>query len=168
MLYLCAARDDLGPEEAYRVVRSRTTILSLLLPIALLGAPDARADLSEWDQKKVTAVAGDLARAAATLRDGLRAKPPPTLGQPGRRAFFSLREEVRTLVSTSGRLQRALEGGAGMEETYPTWRRLLRTGRRATREVRRLDLGQGTTSNIEAVANAVRKLRPFYEPEPPI
>ena len=135
--------------------------------MALLGAPDARADLAEWDQKKVTMAAGELAGATVALRDGLRAKPGPTLGQPGRRAFFSLREEARVLVSTAARLQRALEGGAGMEETYPTWRRLLRTGRRARREVRRLDLGQGTRSNIEAVADAVRKLRPFYEPEPP-
>ena len=145
-----------------------TTILSLLLPVALAGALAAQADLAEWDQAKVSAVADELAQATVTLRDGLRTKPRPTAGQAGRQSFFSLRDEVRSLVSTASRLQRALADGAAMEETYPTFRRLVRSGRRALRDTRRIDLSQTTQDHIEAVADAVRKLRPFYEPEPPI
>ena len=159
---------DRGSEEAHRLARSMTTIFSLLLATTFAGASDARADLAKWDSAKVTAAAEELAQATVALRDGLRSKPPPTLGQGGRRAFWALNDEVRGLTSTSRRLQRALAEGAGMEETYPTFRRLVRSGRRAVREVRRLDLGETTLANIEAVADGVRKLRPYYEPEPPI
>ena len=131
-----------------------TTIFSLLLVAALAGASTARADLTEWDQAKVTASAGALVKATVVLRDGLRKKPRATLGQPGRRAFFSLREEVQVLASTSARFQRALAGGNGMEETYPIFRRLLRTGRRAKREVRRIPVSEETTKNIEESARA--------------
>jgi hypothetical protein len=55
-----------------------------------------------------------------------------------------------------------------MEETYPTFRRLVRSGRRAKREMRRVDLGERTLAWVEAVADGVRKLRPYYESEPPI
>jgi hypothetical protein len=144
------------------------TIFSLLMTIGLLSASDARADLAEWDQAKVTAVAEELEQATVSLRNGLRAKPPRTLGQSGRRAFWSLQEEARVLASTSRRLQRTLANGAGMEESYPTFRRLLRSGRRAKREMRRIDLGAATLTRVEAVADGIRKLRPFYEPEPPI
>ncbi len=150
------------------MARSTTTILSLLLAATLVAASDARAELAKWNQAKVTAAAEELAQATVALRDGLRSKPPPTLGQGGRRAFWALREEVRGLVSASRRLQRALADGAGMEETYPTFRRLVRSGRRAVREVRRIDLGETTLANIETVADGIRKLRPYYEPEPPI
>jgi hypothetical protein len=65
-------------------------------------------------------------------------------------------------------LHRALADGAGMEETYPTSRRLVRSGRRGSRQLNRVDLGQDTRGKVEAVADGVRKLRPYYEPEPPI
>jgi hypothetical protein len=150
------------------LARLNLAIFSLLLMAALVIGSNASADLAKWDQKKVTATAEQLDQAAAKLRDGLRATPPITLGRPGRRALFSLREEVRVIASTSRRLHRALADGAEMEETYPTFRRLVRTGRRASRELNRLDLGQDTRGQVEAVADGVRKLRPYYEPEPPI
>jgi hypothetical protein len=150
------------------LVRSTITILSLLLAFTLVDARQARADLQAWDQEKVIAAAKELAAATVTLRNGFRAKPRPTLGQAGRHSFFSLREEVQVLVSTAARLQRSLEGGAGMEETYPTFRRLVRSGRRAKRNVRGVPLGDESLANIEAVAASVRKLRPFYEAEAPI
>ena len=160
--------DSPKPEGGEHLARFTAAILSLMLMTAILGVPDARADLAKWDQAKVTAAAEDLARATVALRGGLRARPPNTLGQPGRRAFFSLREETQVLVSTSGRLQRALAGGAAMEETYPTFRRLVRAGRRGARELRRIDLDIETRNNVEAVADGIRKLRPYFEPEPPI
>jgi hypothetical protein len=150
------------------LARFTPQIFGLLLVTALLGASDARADVATWDQAKVTAAAEELSQAATALRSGLRSKPPLTLGQPGRRAFFSLREEAQVIASTARRLHQALEGGAGMEETYPTFRRLVRSGRRGTRELRRVDLGANSGTLVEALADGVRKLRPFYEAELPI
>ena len=150
------------------MARLTSAIFGLLLTTALLAAPDARADLSKWDQTKVTATAEQLAQATVALRGALRAKPPATLGQPGRRAFFSLREEVQSLVTTSRRFHQALADGAGMDETYPTFRRLVRSARRGARELRRLDLGEDTRAKVDAVADGIRTLRPYYEPEPAI
>ena len=143
--------------------------LSLLVAIGLAGASDARAELAKWDQEKVTTVAKELAEGTVALQQGLRAKPRRSQGEmPGQRAFWSFREEDQVLVSTSRRLQRGLEGGSGMEETYPTFRRLLRTARRAERELRRLDLSEATNDKIDTVADGIRKLRPYFEPEPPL
>jgi hypothetical protein len=149
------------------LARSKT-IFSLLLVAALAGSSVARADLAEWDQAKVTAAADGLVKATVVLRDSLRQKVPPTLGQPGRRALFTFQDEVRALATASARLHRSLADGNGMDETYPIFRRIVRTGRRAQRETRRIGVSETTGNNIDAVADLIRKLRPFYEPEPPI
>ena len=145
-------------------------LTTLFLAVALVGASTAHgADLATWDQEKVTAIAGDLSQAAQELRDALRREPTPTIGgRPGRRAFFALREEVQVLTSASRRLHSRLGEGAGLDETYPTYRRLLVTARRAERELRRLGLGEPVSGRIEATADAIRRIRPFYEAEPPL
>ncbi len=145
-----------------------TTLAALILAPLLLAAPEARAALTAWDQAKVTAVAQEISEAAQALQAALRREPPRTLGQPGRRAFWSLRDEMQSIVSTSRRLHDALSQGAGMEETYPTYRRLLRTARRAGRETHRIGLGEPVSGKIDAVAEAIRRVRPFYEEDPPL
>lgn len=145
-----------------------TTLVALFLAVTLVAAPVARAEGATWDQKKATAVAEEIVQAARALRGALRRQPPPTLGQPGRHAFWSLREEMQTLVSVSGRLHRALAEGAGRAETYPTYQRLLRTGRRAAEEERRIALGEPARGKIDATADAIRRIRPFYEDERPL
>jgi hypothetical protein len=146
------------------------TLTTLFLAVALVGASAAHgAELATWDQEKVTAIAGDLAQAAQELRDALRREPTPTIGgRPGRRAFFALREEVHVLASASRRLHNALGEGAGLDETYPTYRRLLVTARRGERELRRVGLGEPVSGKIEATADAIRRIRPYYEAEPPL
>jgi len=149
-----------------------TTLVALLLGLALLslaGAPRARAgELASWDQEKVTAIAEEISQASQALRDTLRRQPSPTLGQSGRHAFWSLREEMQILVSSSRRLHRALADGAGLEETYPTYRRLLNAARRAEREARRIALAEPALGRIYTTADAIRRIRAFYEAEPPI
>jgi len=142
------------------------TTLSFVLLIVFAGVAPAYSELTAWDQAAVTAAAGELSTAAQGLRDALRTQSPPTVGQPGRRAFFRLREEMQVLVSASGRLHRALEGGAGQEETRPTYRRLLQTARRAERETRSVGLGEPVTGKIAATADAIRRIRPYYEEAP--
>ena len=153
------------------MTRSTTLAALVLMPVllSLIGMPRANAgELATWDQGKVTAIAEEIAQAARALRDTLRRQPPPTLGQAGKRAFWSLREEMQVLDSASRRLHRALADGAGLEETYPTYRRLLTTARRAEREARRVALGEPALGRIYAAADAIRRIRPFYEAESPL
>ena len=144
---------------------ARSTTL-VLLTLVLLAAPDARAELAAWNQEKVTAIADDVSQAAQALRGALRRKPPRSLGQPGVRAFWRLRDEMQVIVSSSRRLHDALSQGAGMEETYPIYRRLLRTARRAYRATRQIGLGKPVPEKIGATADAIRRIRPFYEEDP--
>lgn len=146
------------------------SVLLVLLVLAFgLGAPQpASAELQEWDQKQVTSLAVDLLTASQAFQGALRREPPRTLGQPGRRAFWTLRDEMQGIVAAARRFHSMLEGGSGQEETYPVYRRILRNARRAARETRRLDLGGQLPAKIEAIAQALRSLRPFYDAEPPI
>jgi hypothetical protein len=145
-----------------------TTVAALLVAAALIGAPQARAELMEWDQAKVTALAGELAEKTKDLRDAVRRQPAPTLGQVGRRAHHQLRDELWTIESTSRRLRDALSEGATMEETLPTYRRLITSVRNAARELRRMQLGEPAAGRVEAAADVLRRLRPYYEEAPPV
>ncbi len=146
-----------------------TTLTMLVLSTALIGAPTARGDLAAWDQEKVTAIASELAQAAQELRDALAKEPVPlTMGRPGRRAFFSLREDVHLIASASQRLQRALGEGAGLDETYPIYRKILVAARSSQQELWRIPLGESVSGKLEATAEAIRRIRPFYEAEPPL
>ncbi len=145
-----------------------TTLVPLFLTLVLLAAPDARAELAVWNQEKVTAIADEVSQASQALLGALRRQPPRSVGQPGVREFWRLRDEVQAIVSSSRRLHNALSQGAGMEETYPIYRRLLRTARRADRDTRRIGLGKPVPEKIGATADAIRRIRPFYEEDPPL
>ena len=145
-----------------------TTLVALLVAAVLIGAPEARAELMEWDQAKVTALAGELAEKTSNLRDAVRRQPAPTLGQTGRRAHHRLRDELSTIEATARRLHNALSEGATQEETFPTYRRLITSVREAAREVNRIDLGEPAAGRVEEAAEVLRRLRPYYEEAPPV
>jgi hypothetical protein len=134
----------------------------------LATATLASAELTPWNQEQVTAIAAELKVATKDLRDTLRKQPPPTLGQPGKRAFHQLRDDVAAIDTTAGRLHSALAGGATLDETLPTYRRMISSVRSASDELRRIQLGEPVAGKIEAAAAALRQLRPYYEEEPPI
>ncbi len=135
--------------------------MALMLPAALAGA-----ELKPWDQERVTALAGELQQKTQELRDAVRRVPPPTLGQPGQRAFHILRDELGAIEATARRLHKALAGGATREETFPTYRRLIRAVRSASQEVPRLGGGRDDAPRIAATAEVLRQLRQYYEEEP--
>mgnify|MGYP001817929837 CR=1 FL=1 len=149
--------------------REKTRILaSLLSMVALLAtATLASAELTAWDQEQVTAIAADLVDTTSDLRDTLRRQPPPTLGQPGKRAFHQLRDDLASIQATARRLHNALAEGATRDETLPTYQRLMVTVRSARDELRRTNLGEPVTGRVEAAAEALRRLQPYYEEEPP-
>jgi hypothetical protein len=54
-----------------------------------------------------------------------------------------------------------------MEETYPTYLRLLHVARRAERQMRRVGgLSANVNTMIDGIANSIRAIRPFYEDVP--
>ncbi len=150
--------------------REKTRILaSLLSMVALLvTATFASAELTAWNQEQVTAIAAELAETTTDLRNALRRQPPPTLGQPGKRAFFQLRDDLASIQATARRLHNALAEGATRDETFPTYQRLISSVRSAADELRRTQLGEPVAGKVAAAADALRRLRPYYEEEPPL
>ena len=151
------------PREKTRILASLLSMVALLFTATL-----ASAELTPWNQEQVTAIAAELVTATADLRDTLRRQPPPTLGQPGKRAFHQLRDDVSSIHATAGRLHTALGEGSGLDETLPTYRRMISTVRSASDELRRVQLGEPVAGKIKAAGAALRRLRPYYEEEPPI
>ncbi len=147
--------------------RSRASIQTAMALAVLLIAPSvATAELLPWDQEKVTAIAAELTPATGALRQSLRQKPPPTLGQTGRRAFWRLRDQLRSIETTSRRLHNALLAGEGREETFPIYRRMIVTVRDAARELNRVPTVKPVEENVETVAFMLKRLRPFFEENP--
>jgi hypothetical protein len=144
--------------------------LASLPPLAALvfSAVLASAELAPWDQEKVTAIAAELMEATGDLRATLRKQPQPSLGQPGRRALHQFRDDVAAIDTTARRLHTALAEGATQEATFPTYRRMITSVRSASDELRRMQLGEPAASKVQAAGDVLRKLRPFYEEEPPI
>ena len=152
--------------------RSRTRekvwiLASLLSAVALLvTASLVSAELKAWNQEEVTAAAALLTEKTADLRTTLRKQPPPTLGQPGKRAFHQLRDDSTAVDQTARRLHTALKEGGGLDETLPTYQRMLSSVRSAQRELRRLQLGEPVAGKLQAAGDALRQLQPYYDEDP--
>ena len=159
-----------GNAMTHSTVRGKSwTQVSLLVGIALmLTAALANAELKPWDQENVTALAGELHRKTKDMRAAVRRVPPPTLGQPGQRAFHRLRDELGAIEATARRLHKALADGATREESFPTYRRLIRAVRNASEEVPRLGGGRDAAPKLASAAEVLRQLRQYYEEEPPL
>lgn len=138
----------------------------LLLTAALVAPGAARAELAKWNQERVTGISKDLAQSIKELRKALRHQPPPTLGQPGRVSYYELLDTLGSLESASRRLQNGLAAGKGREETYPTYRRLMSGVRDARDLMKRLEMGESVLSKVQPAADALRRLRPYYEEMP--
>jgi hypothetical protein len=151
-------------------IRDKVRSAALLLPITafVLTASLASAELAVWDQAKVTAIAAELVAATKDLRGALRKQQPPTLGQPGMASFHRLRDELSAIETAAGRLHRALAEGGTRDETFPTYRRMIRSVRNAAEDARRISIGEPAAGKIKAAGDVLRRLRPYYEEEPPV
>lgn len=132
---------------------SRAVLASLLVfgLAASLAAP-ARAELAAWDQAKVTALAKQLDVASKDLYDTFYKQPKVGAGQ--QREYFRLKQDIRHIRNDARGLARALEGGAGREETLPAYEDLMQTVRRAQDNAARVF----TTKDLQDKAAATRAL----------
>jgi hypothetical protein len=149
-----------------RSCKKGSFLASVALAAPVIAASLATAETLPWVQDKVTAIAGELPPATRALRESLRRTPPPTLGQAGKRSFWRIRDQLRSIESTSGRLHNALLAGEGREETLPIYRRMITTVRDAARELNRIPILKPVEEHIETVAGVLKRLRPFYEKDP--
>jgi hypothetical protein len=142
-------------------VRCAVFLVSLL---AL--AASAQAQLQPWDQAKVTELAKQLETSTNDLYQAFRRQPQPTLGSAQRKPYFRLRHEVRQLRREARSLSNALQGGAGLDETQPSFESLMSTVRITQDRARRVF----TVADMHAAADKSREvlnqLAPYFEEAP--
>jgi hypothetical protein len=135
-------------------------LLAIVFGCALvigLSAP-ARAELTAWDQAKVTSLAKQLEERSKTLYDTFYKQPPPQLGSGHSQDYRRLKQEVRRLAG-------ALAKGEGREDTLPIYEQLMETVRSARDNARRVFSTQDVQARAGEVRQVLNELSPYYDPD---
>ena len=145
----------------------RTGWLAVALLIAVFGATSAGAqprpagDPVKWDQARVTQYATELNKAINEAIHQVRKSPTQTSLQQ-RQTWYDLRETLRLLENSSGRLQTALQKGASAEETRATFDRI-DSLRRDAEETGRKSMIPAPVLDALVNAGAIHnQMRPYY------
>ena len=145
-------------------VRSAVVAVSLLA----LAAPASAAPAQAWDQAKVTELGQQLETATSELWDAFRRQPRPTAGQGQANSFFRLQQQLRHLRSEARALSRMLQGGAGHDETLPSFESMMQTIRIAQDNARRVFSGADVREQADAARAVLNQMTPFYEADPTV
>lgn len=140
---------------------ARFAVIAAALVFAF--AASARAEVTAWDQAKVTALAQQLETATNDLNETFRRQPTPSAGSMQSRAFFRLRHNIRSLRRESRSLSRALQGGAGHDETLPAFTSMMQTVAAARDEAPRVFSSQDVVQRSDAARAILNQLSPYYD-----
>lgn len=135
-------------------------VLALLLPLVATAEEPV-----EWDQARVTALAGQLHGAVHGLRNEMRSQPRD-VGTMHAWAYYRLVDNLRLIDRESRYLHRALESGASREETLPTYARIALLRRNCAEEMRRQPLWGAVLERIERARSVVEQMDPYYGLDP--
>ena len=144
-------------------MKPRIRLLASVICLVAL-AMTARAEIAAWDQAKVTELAQQLEATTAELSRIFRSQPQPTRGQPDRLTYFRLQQEVRFLRRESRTLSRALQRGADLEETLPSFESLPNTVGRAETKARRVFTIADMHQQADKARTILNQLGPYYDP----
>jgi hypothetical protein len=147
--------------------RKPWTRLARIAALALALAPlRASAELANWDQQRVTAIAVELSQAVSVAEEEVDKQKGSRVDVAKERAFYEFREDMRLAKNTARHLARELQAGKGREETYPTFRRLQTLRNDAAENARRAVMPDQTVEKITSAGALLMRLRPYYEEEP--
>lgn len=142
---------------------SSASFAVVVVVLSVAFATSARAEVTKWDQAKITALAQQLEVAANDLNETFRRQPVPSAGSMQSRAFFRLRHAIRALRRESRSLSRALQGGAGHDETLPSFTSLMQTVAAARDEAPRVFSSQDVVQRADAVRAILNQISPYYD-----
>ena len=146
----------------------RRTALAVGGALALAAVSGvARAELAKWDQKRVSAIATELADAVNKAAIEVDKGKGSRVDVAKERAFYEFQEDMRLAKNTSRHLAKELNEGKGREETYPTYKRLKTLRNDAAESARRAVTPDSTIEAITAAGELMNRLRPYYEEEGP-
>ena len=147
------------------MLRSLVVTLAAFSIFPLAGLPrEAAAQTLPWNQEVVTARAGELEDAVSGLRDIVRASP--NLQIPNfRRKMYQILDNLRLIEQSATSLHAALRGGAGMEETLPTYKRLQQIRRDTEVLAKQVDITAVTRPKLDKAKDLLAKIEPYYPEE---
>ncbi|MFI4941671.1 MAG: hypothetical protein ACHP85_00300 [Burkholderiales bacterium] len=143
-------------------------VISLLaMPLLLLSAPNARAELAAWDQAQVTALGKELVQATNALYETFRKQQPPSVGSMQSASYHRLRQFVRILHVVSQEFAGSLAKGEGREQTITIYDNLMQLTRSARDEAARVFVAHDVGDRAAAVRRVLNQLGPYYDPDFP-
>lgn len=148
------------------MIDGRTTRLATVgLLVALFSAPGGAEEGIQWDQGRITVLAGELHHGVNGLRDRVRSRKRD-LGSMQASSFYRLLDRLRLIESETRLLHHALEAGSNREETLPTYARIALLRRDCAEEMRRLFLDAASLERIARARSIVQQMDAYYGFDP--
>ena len=129
-----------------------------------LAAMQAAAGLATWDQARVTSIAQDLAKACEGWWTATRQQGGDTVGSGDAMDANSIGNKARVLQEMSASLANHLKEGWGHDKTADLYRSLKEVVDDTEQAAQRAELDEPTMDAWAKVADAVRQIAPYYDP----
>jgi hypothetical protein len=154
------------PDKELAMTRPIAVTLAAFLLIQSAGlAREAVAQSQQWNQEVATSLAGELEDSVSGLREAVRQSP--NMQYPSqRRPIYEILDNLRMIEQSAGSLHASLKGGAGMEETLPTYQRLQQIRRDTEILATRVQITAFTQPKLDKAKGILAKLEPFYPSQP--
>ena len=126
------------------------------------SSPD-EAQLTPWDQAKVTALASQLSDAANELYSTFYKQGTPPIGSGQGEDYRQLKQEVQDIQDESKQLAVGLGKGKGREETRNDYRDLMANVRDAREHARRVFSTEDVQNQATKVRDLLNQISPYYD-----
>ena len=137
----------------------------VVLAVVLGSAGAARAELTPWDQAKVSALAKQLHEASKALYDTFYKQPVPQAASGQANDYRRLKQEVRRIQSEARELADALAKGGSREDTLPVYEHLMEIVRSARTSSQRVFTTQDVQSRATDMRQLLNQIAPYYDPD---
>ena len=140
-----------------------TSLLAITLAVSL--ASPTHAELTPWDQAKVSALAKQLNQAANDLYTTFYKQPPPQAGGGQGNDYRRLKQTMRRIQAEARELEGALAKGEGREDTFDIYENLMQLVRDAREDVRRVFTTKDVQDRATAMRQLLNQISPYYDPD---
>lgn len=144
---------------------SKCRLFAWTVAIAAVAASPAMAELAQWDQARVTAIAKGLAANANAWEQAVRRQPGISVGSGTAQEEFGLLNRAQVLREQSDALAGHLAKGDGHDKTLDLYRSLKEMVDDTGMEAQRADLDEPTLDAWAKFADSMRQIAPYYDPK---
>jgi hypothetical protein len=140
-------------------------VVSVALALTLGLARAGHAELTPWDQAKVTALGKQLSEAANNLYSTFYKAPVPQAGSGQGGDYRRLKQTVRRIQMEARELDGDLAKGKGREDTLDIYENLMMLVRQARDDARNVFTTQDVQNAASATRQILNQISPYYDPD---